>query len=157
VILINLGELYCILRRKMSAAEVRSLLDQLVALPVVIVPVTEELVWAAAEIKRTNRLSYADSFAAAVAKIEGAAVLTGDAEFKTVEGMVEIEWIWCLLAYSPFRRPRTRQQGSKDQNPINSRTPSTQHLTPGLPFVILTSPFPCADFPGNFTKQLRII
>jgi predicted nucleic acid-binding protein len=91
--LINVGELYYILRRSLSAIEVTALLDQILDLPVRMVQVTEQLTWQAAEIKATNPLSYADCFAVAVARQEGAAVVTGDPEFKRVEGIVEIEWI----------------------------------------------------------------
>lgn len=91
--LINVGELYYILRRSLTAIEVMAILDQILDLPVRVVPVTEQLTWQAAEIKASNLLSYADCFAVAAARQEGAAVVTGDPEFKRVERMVEIEWI----------------------------------------------------------------
>ena len=91
--LVNLGELYYILRRSLTAIEVTALLDQILDLPVRVIPVTEQLTWQAAEIKAANPLSYADCFAVATARKEGASVVTGDPEFKRVEGMVEIEWI----------------------------------------------------------------
>jgi predicted nucleic acid-binding protein len=40
-----------------------------------------------------GRLSLADCFAAALAFIEEAELVTGDPEFKQVEGEVKIEWI----------------------------------------------------------------
>ena len=91
--LINVGELYYILRRSLTAIEVMAILDQILDLPVRVVPVTEQLTWQAAEIKASNPLSYADSFAVAAAKQEDAAVVTGDPEFKRVGEMVELEWI----------------------------------------------------------------
>ena len=91
--LINLGELYYILRRSLSAVETRALLDMILDLPVRAIPVSEDLVWEAAEIKARNPLSYADCFAVAAARREGAALVTGDPEFKRVEGMVRIQWL----------------------------------------------------------------
>ena len=91
--LVNLGELYYILRRSLSAVETRALLDMILDLPVRAIPATEDLVWEAAEIKACNPLSYADCFAVAAARREGAAVVTGDPEFKRVESIVEIEWL----------------------------------------------------------------
>jgi len=93
ICLVNLGELYYILRRSLRAIEVMALLDQILDLPVRVIPVTEQLTWQAAELKATNPLSYADCFAVAAAKQEGASVVTGDPEFKRVEGTVKIEWI----------------------------------------------------------------
>ncbi|MCX6375230.1 MAG: type II toxin-antitoxin system VapC family toxin [Armatimonadetes bacterium] len=91
--LINLGELYYILRRSLSAIETRALLDMILDLPVRAIPVSEDLVWEAAEIKARNPLSYADCIAVAAARREGAALVTGDPEFKRVEGMVCIKWL----------------------------------------------------------------
>ena len=91
--LINLGELYYILRRSLSAIETRALLDMILDLPVRAIPVSEDLVWEAAEIKARNPLSYADCIAVAAARREGAALVTGDPEFKRVEGMVRIQWL----------------------------------------------------------------
>lgn len=91
--LINLGELYYILRRSLSAVETRALLDMILDLPVRAIPVSEDLVWEAAEIKARNPLSYADCFAVAAARREGAALVTGDPEFKRVDGMIRIQWL----------------------------------------------------------------
>jgi ribonuclease VapC len=86
--IINLGELYYILRRSLSAIETRALLDMILDLPVRAIPVSE-----AAEIKARNPLSYADCFAVAAARREGAALVTGDPEFKRVEGTIHIHWL----------------------------------------------------------------
>jgi ribonuclease VapC len=52
-----------------------------------------ELVRQAATYKATKRLSYADAFAAALAKITNAELVTGDPEFKQVEGDIKIDWL----------------------------------------------------------------
>ena len=41
----------------------------------------------------TGRMSYADCFAAALAKLRKAELVTGDKEFKQVEGEVKVLWI----------------------------------------------------------------
>jgi predicted nucleic acid-binding protein len=47
----------------------------------------------AAIYKATRKLSYADSFAAALAKIRDAQLITGDREFKQVEDEIDIDWL----------------------------------------------------------------
>jgi predicted nucleic acid-binding protein len=43
--------------------------------------------------KARGNISYADCFAAALAKGLGAEVLTGDKEFKVLEGEIGITWL----------------------------------------------------------------
>jgi predicted nucleic acid-binding protein len=47
----------------------------------------------AAIYKATRRLSYADAFAAALAKIRNAELVTGDHEFKVLEDEIKIDWL----------------------------------------------------------------
>jgi predicted nucleic acid-binding protein len=48
----------------------------------------------AALFKATKKMSYADCFAAALAKIENAELVTGDSEFKVVESeLKKIRWL----------------------------------------------------------------
>lgn len=47
----------------------------------------------AAIYKATNKLSYADTFAAALAKIKNVELVTGDAEFKPLEKQIKITWL----------------------------------------------------------------
>jgi ribonuclease VapC len=51
------------------------------------------LIKEAAKIKSRYPLSYADAFAVATALRENASVITGDPEFKRVEGLVAIDWL----------------------------------------------------------------
>jgi predicted nucleic acid-binding protein len=62
-------------------------------LPIQFVPVDMELAKKAAELKTTTNMSYADCFAAALAKLRKAELVTGDKEFKQVEGEVRVLWI----------------------------------------------------------------
>jgi ribonuclease VapC len=57
------------------------------------VEATHELILDAAHIKAGHALSYADAFAVATAIREGASILTGDPEYKTVEDLVRVEWL----------------------------------------------------------------
>ena len=47
----------------------------------------------AARFKAHHRISYADCFAAALAKVSNGEVVTGDKEFKAVEGKIKISWL----------------------------------------------------------------
>jgi len=49
------------------------------------VNVDQALTLEAAKIKASNKISYADSFAAALTKVKKAELVTGDKEFKSVE------------------------------------------------------------------------
>ena len=57
--------------------------------------INEELLLSAATIKAKYPISYADSFAAAVAMIKKCPFLTGDPEFKVLErqAIISIEWL----------------------------------------------------------------
>ena len=65
-------------------------MDELV---VEVVPVDRPLVFAAAHLKARYPISYADAFAAALAKQNQARLMTGDPEFKAVEPEVAIHWL----------------------------------------------------------------
>jgi len=91
--MINFGEiLYMTERRRglVMAQSVQALVD---SLPIEILDVSRNLVLEAAHIKAHYVISYADAFVVAVAQREAATILTGDPEFRTVEGIVRIEWL----------------------------------------------------------------
>ncbi len=58
-----------------------------------IVPASDSLVYAAAELKGSYAISYADAFLLATALQERATIVTGDSEFKKVELLCRIKWI----------------------------------------------------------------
>lgn len=91
--MVNLGEVYYVLQRQIGreAAEERILAIR--QLPMTIVPADDELVLKAAEVKADHGIAYADCFAVATAVLAGASVVTGDPEFKEVEGSVLVEWL----------------------------------------------------------------
>lgn len=90
---VNWGEVYYIIKREEGAGVADAMAEIIDTLPVEIVPADRELTRRAAELKADKKMSYADCFAAAAARMHKAAVITGDKEFREVEGEVRIEWI----------------------------------------------------------------
>jgi predicted nucleic acid-binding protein len=94
---INWGEIYYSILRGASVQIADSKSREIAAMRIEIVPVEAgdfELVRQAAVFKAKKRMSYADCFAAALAKIEDAELITGDPEFKAVESeLKKIRWL----------------------------------------------------------------
>ena len=90
---INAGEVFYAIARKLGADRAEEVLAELFALPLQRIPVTWELVLAAAKLKAQWAMSYADCFAAATAIQRQAVLVTGDPEFKQIEHLVSIEWV----------------------------------------------------------------
>ena len=91
--LINLGEVLYIVERECGLPQAQLTLAVAEQLPIEIVPPSRETVLAAAHIKANFRLSYADAFAVALAQEKGATILSGDPEFREVEGILPVEWL----------------------------------------------------------------
>ena len=91
--LINLGELMYIIERERGLQQAYLALAGIQQLPIEIVPASQEMVFAAAHIKATCAVSYADAFAIAAAQAYGGIVLTGDREFEQADGLVKIQWL----------------------------------------------------------------
>ena len=91
--MINLGELLYITERRGGVAKAQDALAIIRQLPIEIMPADEQTVFAAAHIKASHAISYADSFGIAVAIQENATIITGDPEFHSVETIVKIEWL----------------------------------------------------------------
>ena len=93
---VNWGEIYYNTMRTVSLEAAEQKTKEIAGLTIEIVGVDNknlELVRQAATYKATKRLSYADAFAAALAKITNAELVTGDPEFKQVEGDIKIDWL----------------------------------------------------------------
>ena len=90
---INAGEVFYAIARKLGADRAEEVLAELFALPIQRIPVTWELVLAAAKLKAQWAMSYADCFAAAAAIQRQVVLVTGDPEFKQIEHLVSIEWV----------------------------------------------------------------
>jgi len=91
--LINFGECMYIVEREGGIEEAGDSANIIDHLPLEVVPVDRNLVFAAARLKARYPISYADAFAAAVAKRYGGRVMTGDPEFQAVEPEVAIHWL----------------------------------------------------------------
>ena len=90
---INLGEVLYITEREQGQRRACETLAHIQSLPIQMLEVTPLAVLEAAHIKATHRLSCADAFAVVAARTQGAIALTGDLEFKTVESIINIEWL----------------------------------------------------------------
>jgi ribonuclease VapC len=93
---IHLGEVYYITLRGQGQNLADLAYSRIKAFPVKLVDyINEELLLAAATLKANHPISYADSFAAAMALINKCSLLTGDPEFKSLEkqGIITIEWL----------------------------------------------------------------
>jgi predicted nucleic acid-binding protein len=94
--MIHFGEVYYITLREQGQALADLAYSRVKALPLRFVDrINEELLRTAATLKATHHISYADSFAAAMAAINKCLLLTGDPEFSPLEkeGLIDIEWL----------------------------------------------------------------
>ncbi len=90
---VNLGEVWYILAREVSEEEADQSIAELKHLGIEFVDADWKLTESAARFKSKHKMSYADCFAAALAKENKAGLVTGDHEFKQVESEVRIQWI----------------------------------------------------------------
>jgi uncharacterized protein len=91
--LINVGEVYYTLHRTYGARIADESLQKLHQMPIQIVAPDLELIIAAAAIKATHKMSYADAFAAALTKKKKGALITGDKEFKVMGKEINIKFL----------------------------------------------------------------
>lgn len=90
---VNLGEVYYSISRSRAPEEAESYVQQIQSMPIEIVDVDWELTRLAAQFKIKGNISYADCYAAALAKSCNGDLVTGDKEFKTLENEVKIVWL----------------------------------------------------------------
>jgi len=90
---VNWGEVYCLTLREAGRDKAEEVALLISTLPIQILPADLELTKQAALFKASKRMSYADCFAAALAKLRKAELVTGDEDFRQVEGEVKILWI----------------------------------------------------------------
>jgi len=90
---VNIGEVWYIIARGMSEAEADRSIAELRQLGIEFVDADWKLTREAAIFKSKNKMSFADCFAAALAKENKADLVTGDHEFKQVEGEIRIAWL----------------------------------------------------------------
>jgi len=93
VSVVNFGEVYYIVLREYGLEKAIEIEKIIQTLPIDIVDVDVNLTKEAAKYKAFKNLSYADCFAAALAKINKAELMTGGKEFQEVETEIKIIWI----------------------------------------------------------------
>jgi uncharacterized protein len=93
VSVVNVGEVWYTVARQVSEedadASVKALSDLRIQFEDADWPLTQE----AARFKSQNKMSYADCFAAVIAKLKKADLITGDGEFNPLDGEIKISWI----------------------------------------------------------------
>lgn len=90
---VNWGEVYYITKREKGEATAEEVMKILDSFPIEVVDVDKILAKQAGAYKAGKKMSYADCFAAALAKIKKGELITGDKEFKEVEGDIKILWL----------------------------------------------------------------
>jgi len=94
--MIHLGEVYYITLREQGQGLADLAYSRIKSFPVKFINyIDDELLLAAATLKANHPISYADSFAAALAMINNCPLLTGDPEFRSLEtqGIISIQWL----------------------------------------------------------------
>ena len=90
---VNWGEIYYSVLRGASQEMAEQKLKEMDAMPIEIVGADLHLTKQAAIYKATKKMSYADCFGAALAKIKNAEFVTGDPEFKPLAKEIKINWL----------------------------------------------------------------
>ena len=92
---VNWGEIYYSVMRGASPELAEEKAREIAGMPIELVPVDNDLSLTrqAAIFKATRKMSYADCFAAALTKLRNGELITGDPEFKAVEGEIKIGWL----------------------------------------------------------------
>jgi uncharacterized protein len=92
---VNWGEIYYSIARAEGEAVADQKASDIAALAIELVPVSDDLqlVRESARLKASKKMAYADCFAAALAKLRGLEVVTGDPEFREVEDEVKVAWL----------------------------------------------------------------
>jgi|ERR1043166_139942 predicted nucleic acid-binding protein len=90
---VNAGEVWYIVARRRSTGDADHALQWLNEIGVRLVDVDWALTKIAAGFKTKGNISYADCYAAALARSHQAHLLTGDEEFRTVENDIQITWV----------------------------------------------------------------
>lgn len=91
--IINLGEIIYMTKRRFGDVKKIEILGRIQALGLKVISVSDDMVYAAAEIKAEYAISYADCFAVACALAYSATIVTGDPEFNKVANLTPVEWI----------------------------------------------------------------
>ena len=90
---VNWGEVYYVTHRTHGASQANQVAEVIETFPIELVDVDVEIAKQAALFKVSHKLPYADCFAAALAKIHKAMLVTTDKDFKLLEGEIRVHWL----------------------------------------------------------------
>lgn len=90
---VNLGEVWYSIARTNSPEIADQYIHEIKGMGIEIVEADWALTRQAAAFKVNGNISYGDCFAAALAKVKKAELVTGDKEFKPLEGEIKISWV----------------------------------------------------------------
>ena len=90
---VNWGEVHYVTHRNYGLEQANKIAQVIGTFPIEIVDADLEIAKQAALFKVAHRLSYADCFAAALAKVKKSTLVTGDKEFKPLEDQIKIAWL----------------------------------------------------------------
>jgi predicted nucleic acid-binding protein len=90
---INLGEVWYMLARRNSSDYATRQLAEMAQIGLERIDVDWPLVLQAADYKSRFKISYADAFAAALARERNADLVTGDREFRGLASEIKIHWL----------------------------------------------------------------
>ena len=92
ICIINLGEILYMTKRRFGESKKVEVLARIHQRSFEVLPVPDQLVFRAAEIKAEHPISYADCIVVACAQEHSAVIVTGDPDFKHVEHLAKISW-----------------------------------------------------------------
>lgn len=90
---VNLGEIWYSIARATSPETADQYIGEINGMAIEIVDADWQLTRQVAEFKANGNISYADCFAAALAKTKKAELITGDKEFKALDAEIKISWL----------------------------------------------------------------
>lgn len=90
---VNLGEIWYSIARRYTPSDADASVQQIREMGLEVEPVDWDVARQAAKFKARYRLSYADCFAAALASRRNVELLTGDPEFRALQGEVKVRWL----------------------------------------------------------------
>ncbi len=90
---VNAGEVWYTIAREISEEDANASIKELRDLRIQFENADWNLTQEAALFKCKHKMSYADCYAAALAKSKKADLVTGDVEFKQIEKVINIQWV----------------------------------------------------------------
>ena len=90
---VNVAEVRYRMWRKGGLPAAVAACDSIKSIGIALVPVDEDLAFAAADLKADTPVAFADCFAAALARLNDAEVATGDPEFRKFGDRVKVLWL----------------------------------------------------------------